>query len=126
MKTIHTQQSKPTCEHNVTASTFVPTPDTGEYDIPEQLQIMGHKYTIYKSNTLNVTDNTSAMVNTSLHHIIIDNNFSESCQREALLHEIIEAMNYHMELELEHHKITALSEGLFAVLHNNGLTFCKE
>jgi len=93
---------------------------------PGALEILGHTYKVKKTNTLSASEGAVASCNTSLLEISIDTNFPESVQREGLLHEIIEAMNYHMELELEHNKIAALSEGLFAVLRNNKLTFCKE
>ena len=38
-----------------------------------------------------------------------------------VLHEIIEALNYHLELELEHSKIMALEAGLYQVLTENGI-----
>jgi len=40
-----------------------------------------------------------------------------------LLHEIIEGLNYHLELELDHRILSALSEGLFQVLRDNKLTW---
>lgn len=36
-----------------------------------------------------------------------------------LLHEIIEALNYRLELELEHRKITSLEGGLIQVIRDN-------
>lgn len=38
-----------------------------------------------------------------------------------ILHEIIEALNYHLELEMEHHKIMALEAGLYQTLTVNGV-----
>ena len=45
----------------------------------------------------------------------------KSRQEEALLHEVIEAMNYHLEVELEHNKLTAISEALYMILIENKL-----
>lgn len=38
-----------------------------------------------------------------------------------LLHEIIEALNYHLQLELPHHAIQALEAGLYQTLTDNGV-----
>ena len=40
-------------------------------------------------------------------------------QKAVLLHEIIEALNYRLELNLEHAKITQLESGLFSVFQDN-------
>ena len=45
---------------------------------------------------------------------------------ETFLHEIIEALNYSLELELKHTRIQALSSGVFAVMRDNGLDFGGE
>lgn len=39
--------------------------------------------------------------------------------KSVLLHEIIEALNYRLELKLEHNVITSLETGLFQVLKDN-------
>ncbi len=38
-----------------------------------------------------------------------------------VLHEIIEALNYHLELDLAHNSIMALEAGLYQVLTGNGI-----
>jgi len=38
-----------------------------------------------------------------------------------VLHEIIEALNYHLELELGHNKVMSLEAGLYQVLTENGV-----
>lgn len=40
---------------------------------------------------------------------------------ETILHEIIEALNLKLQLELPHPAITSLASGLFAVLSDNGI-----
>lgn len=42
-------------------------------------------------------------------------------KESTLLHEIIEALNYHMELGLEHRQISSLETGLHQVLSDNGV-----
>lgn len=38
-----------------------------------------------------------------------------------VLHEILEALKYHLELEMEHNVIMALEAGLYQVLVDNGV-----
>jgi hypothetical protein len=40
-------------------------------------------------------------------------------QKSVLLHEIIEALNYRLELALDHNKISQLESGLFSVFRDN-------
>ena len=42
-----------------------------------------------------------------------------------LLHEIIEAINMHLDLGLSHPQISALEIGLYQVLKENRLSFCE-
>ena len=46
-------------------------------------------------------------------------NNSPAHQKSVLIHEIIEAINFRLELRLEHEKITQLEAGLFQVLTDN-------
>lgn len=40
-------------------------------------------------------------------------------QEQVLVHEIVEALNFELDLELEHHTITLLEMGLYGVLKDN-------
>lgn len=53
--------------------------------------------------------------------ILINKRMCKSMQESTIIHEIIEALNYHLELNLEHNKITALESGLYQVLKDNNL-----
>ena len=44
---------------------------------------------------------------------------SDEHQKSVVLHEIIEALNYRMELKLKHRQISQLEAGLFSVLVEN-------
>lgn len=46
---------------------------------------------------------------------------TEAGYTSALLHEILEALNYHLELKLEHRAIMSLEAGLYQVLVENGV-----
>ena len=52
--------------------------------------------------------------------IIIDPAISPRMQKSGLLHEVLEALNYHLELGLTDHRIIAeLEAGLFSVISDN-------
>ena len=53
--------------------------------------------------------------------IRIANDIPEDEKIATVLHEIIEALNYYFELNLEHPKIMSLEAGLFQVLKENGV-----
>jgi hypothetical protein len=62
----------------------------------------------------------AARCNTAKQIIILDTSISIAMQKSALLHETIEALNYHLELNLtDHRAIAELESGLFAVLRDN-------
>ncbi len=91
--------------------------------IPKAVRIMGHDYVVSMTPRLFTSDDTSGVCDTAIHKITLDSNFAESHVAETFLHEILEALNYHLELELKHAKLNALSEGLFQVLRDNKLSW---
>lgn len=40
-------------------------------------------------------------------------------QAQTLIHEVIEALNFELDLELEHHQITLLEHGIYQVIVDN-------
>jgi hypothetical protein len=53
--------------------------------------------------------------------IILDPLVNIQAQQSTLLHEILEALNYHLALKLEHQSIMSLEAGLYQVLNDNGV-----
>ncbi len=47
----------------------------------------------------------------------------QSQQESTLLHEIIEALDFNLELKLEYNQISQLKVGLYQVLKDNGIKF---
>jgi hypothetical protein len=70
-------------------------------------------------------DNYSANVYGQLFHttqtIVVANDLTKQHTESAILHEIIEALNYHLELGLEHRTIMSLESGLYQVLTDAGV-----
>jgi hypothetical protein len=91
---------------------------------PAKLKIMGHEYEVRVNNEPRLGMATVGTCCTNLLRIEIGQSEPESRQAEAFLHEIFEALNYHLSLGLDHDKqLFPLSEGLFQVLRDNGLDF---
>ena len=85
-----------------------------------KIKILGHEYTVtQKENFIAETGGNTGQCNNYTNTITIAQEISESGKREVLTHEIIEALNYRLELNLEHHKICALGEALNQVLSDN-------
>ena len=53
--------------------------------------------------------------------IQIANDINQQQDESTMIHEAIEAINYHLGLELEHKDITALEAALYQVLTDNGV-----
>ncbi len=87
---------------------------------PRMVWILGHMYRLERCDHLHADHKTAARVNWRSHVIQYDPAFSPSARAEGVLHEILEALHYHLELGLEHRQITALSESLYDTLVRNG------
>ena len=95
-------------------------PCMGIEDI-KKLKILGHNYTIEHDPDMALDHDACGQLFSRHTLIKISSVHERSRQEESLFHEIIEALNYHLDLSLEHHKITQLGEGMYQVLKDNGL-----
>ena len=87
----------------------------------------------YKVKYLPLRDDGGADVagceNTGKQYIFIDRTVELQAQESTMLHEIIEAIDKHLDINLEHHTIMLLEAGLYQVLRENGINtsaFLKE
>ena len=81
------------------------------------MKILGFNYRIIKTNDsqyigLHSADNLT---------ISIDGKLPKERQIETMLHEFMEAINTHTQLELEHHKITTIANVMYQILKDNGV-----
>jgi len=92
--------------------------------IPEKLKIMGHEYVVSFDSKLFMNDAVGGgeACGNDL-SIVLAGGMPESREAEVFLHEIIEMVKYTLRIELDHKDLSALSEGLFAVLRDNELDF---
>lgn len=87
----------------------------------KSLKILGVDYPVEIADLMIVGGNADAgCCDTSGCKIFVSNRVnSPQHQKSVLLHEIIEALNYRLEMNLEHEKITQLEAGLFTVFRDN-------
>ena len=93
-------------------------------NIPEKLKVLGHEYSVIKDPKLFIKTGVGSCCLGVL-EIKIDSYFAESKQSEVFLHEIFEAMKYHLNSDISHELLSQLSELLFSIIRNNGLDFRK-
>lgn len=89
-----------------------------------KIKILGHEYDVAFDDLPLKENNQSGYFASASSRIHIDNTQSQSRQQECFLHEVIEAINYHLELKLEHPQISALSEALYCVMKENKEVLC--
>ena len=87
----------------------------------KKLKIMGHEYKVKHSKDLINDKSAIGYISFSKTTIWISTDISESRKRESILHEIMEALNCHMDLKLKHSTISRIAEGMLVVLRDNGL-----
>ena len=92
--------------------------------IPDSIKVLGHEYSVIKEPHLFKRTEAGACCPGTL-EIRIDSTFAESKQAETFMHEIFEAMKYHLQSDMQHETITQLSELLFSIVRRNGLDFRK-
>jgi hypothetical protein len=80
------------------------------------LKILSYKYKLQLSkldNEFGNVDNRKQIIN-------IDSSLCDQAKTSTILHEIIEALNFHLALNLQHEQIVTLESGLFSTLTDNG------
>lgn len=86
------------------------------------INILGYDYTVdTTSETMKSLRGFSGICNFNNQTITIANDINKKAVSSVLIHEIIEAINYHLELKLKHRQISSLECAIFQVLVNNGV-----
>jgi len=89
------------------------------YTLIDNIKVIGHNYKLIFDSNLVKVDNKLGHCHPNFLEIKIDDSYAQPVQAETLIHEILEALNYALTLNLEHDKICQLSTGLYQVLHDN-------
>lgn len=91
--------------------------------IPKKLKVLAHIYTVSEGVEPQLGRGTSGLCCANLLKIELDGSVPKSRRDEAFLHEIIEALKFHLDLKIEHEDLSALSEGLYTIIRDNELNF---
>jgi hypothetical protein len=84
------------------------------------MKILGYDYEIDLTKN-NEEIGASGRMHSVKQLIQIASNNTQQQAESTLLHEIIESLNYHLDLTLEHNKIMSLEAGLYQTLTDNGI-----
>lgn len=84
------------------------------------MKILGYNYTIDRAGN---ADDLQAFADfrSKTQVIRVASDLFQEQAESTLLHEVIEALNFHLELKLEHPAIMRLEAGLYQVLADNGV-----
>jgi len=93
--------------------------------IPEKIKFLGHEYSVEQvcSNQLDGANGESWY---KLCKIRIDKDIPQTRKESVLLHEIVECIDAHFDLKLNHTAIECLEEALYLVLKENKLHFDEQ
>jgi len=86
----------------------------------KQLKILGYSYALDLSKKLRGLGGNVGNCDMDNKIMQVANDVDSDMMTSTLLHEIIEALNYHLELKLEHGQIMGLEAGLYQALSENG------
>ncbi len=91
--------------------------------IPDKIKIGAYDYEIKMVDDLHKTNgNGNPATITSKHQIIwIDTTQHIQEQESSLIHEILEAIDYHYAIKLDHDKLSVLETALYQVFKDNGM-----
>lgn len=88
--------------------------------LPEKIKFLGHEYRVLEV-TANDIEGNNGETWLKKGIIKIDKDLPQSRKESVLLHEILECIDSHFQLEISHPKIQALEECLYAVFNDNNL-----
>lgn len=91
-------------------------------DFPKTLRIGGFDFSVILTDPDDIDSNMGEFEKEK-NRIRIADIISEDLQDSALIHEMIEALNYIYELNLDHNVITSLEGGFYQFLKDNPLWF---
>jgi len=85
------------------------------------MNILGYNYTVTADGEADIMGSYGRFHSKQHLQIQIASDLCAQQKMSTILHEILEALNYHLGLDLEHKIITALEAGLYQVLTENGV-----
>ena len=93
--------------------------------IPESIDIGGHTITIHFQEGLVSYNQAYGLFDPTNLRIIIDSDLNASVQNETFWHEVVEALNFFTEAEMDHNKIQTFGVLLHQIANSmEGLNEC--
>lgn len=86
------------------------------------MKILGYPYTLELDKTSKELGNNQGLCDLQNLQISVASDIPDDAKASVVVHEIIEALNYHLELGLKHRQIMALEVGIHQALSENGVS----
>lgn len=84
------------------------------------IKVLGYTYLVHTDKTQNEIG-SMGRCGVSTQVIQIASDLNEEAAISTVLHEIIEAINFHLKIDLNEQQISSLEAGLYAVFVDNGV-----
>jgi GTPase Era involved in 16S rRNA processing len=90
--------------------------------IPKKINVLGLTYKVSEQENVCVDSLTAlGLCDFAKQKIVLDKNQCQEQKESTLLHEIIEAINNQLELEIPHRVMSALETSIYQVIQDNKL-----
>ena len=90
-----------------------------------KINVLGHDYEISFDKSVTELDSYGE-TNFPAQKITIPFDLATQNKEASIVHEMLEILNYHLQLNLDHDKIMALESGVFQVLKNNDFQIIRK
>ena len=84
------------------------------------MRILGYDYTLHIGGDSDVMDSYGRCL-PKLQRILVASDLTDQAKITVVLHEVLEALKFHLELNLDHNVLSSLESGLFQVLTDSGV-----
>lgn len=88
----------------------------------KKITILGYSYTVDKSNTLDDMAGNIGLCDLDKKILSVAKEVDDDYTDSVILHEILEAINYHLDINLSESQIKQLEVGLHQTLNENGVS----
>ena len=89
--------------------------------IPKHIKLLGFNYQVLEQEDLSEGSQAVGQTWLARQTILIEKKLCQEQKECTLIHEVIEALNYQLELEIPHKTISALETGIYSFLKENNL-----
>jgi len=95
-------------------------------ELPASLNILGHDYSVTLRENMARDSDRMGQCSSNRLAIEIDPSLPAQNQESVLIHEILEAIDFLLELDLPHVMISQIGTALYQVLKDNNLQFNRK